>query len=133
MENRYVDNVSRILKEVGELVRQRPEEYTIELRQGVRNIETLVQESENKHLTFLSYFLGVFIEDVWSNVAMDATYKISDEHIRSILSYIGTIFIEIGGNLERREYYKCYDNYVLLLHKYLDDIKTVNAKIGELV
>lgn len=131
METRHVDNVSKSLKEVGELVKQRPEEYTIELRQSVKNIETLAQESDNKHLTFLSYFLSVFIEDVWSNIAMDATYKISDVDIRRILSYIGTILIEIGGNLERREYYRCYDNYVHLLHDYLDDVKTINAKIGE--
>jgi len=131
MENKHVDKVSEILKEVGKLVEQSPEENTVKLRRSIKDIQTLTQESGNKHLIFLSYFLGVFIEDVWSNIAMDASYKISDEDIGNILSYIGTNFIRIGENIERREYYKCYNDYINLLHKYLDDIKRLKAKGGE--
>jgi len=131
MENRCIDEVSKILKEAGKLVVQKPEENTAELRQSVRSIEILVQESGNKHLLFLSYFLSFFIEDVWSNIAMDASYKISDDDIGSILSCIGTDFIKIGENLERREYYRCYDDYVNLLHTYFNSIKTIKGKIRD--
>lgn len=131
METRCLEEVSKILIEVGKLVEQRPEENSVELRQIIKNIEAPIQETGNRHLIFLSYFLSFFIEDVWSNVAMDATYKISDRDIRAILSSIGANLVKIGEDLERKKYYECYEDYTNLLNIYLNDIGTIREKIGE--
>ena len=131
MKNKDINKVSKILEEVGEMVRKDPEGNTLKLREGVKEIEIILQNAKNRHLMFLSYFLGFFIEDVWSNIAMDSSFKIDDKDVTDILYSIGTVFINIGKHLEQERYYECYDNYVSLFYDYLSFIESIKEKIGE--
>ena len=131
MKNKDINKVSKILEEVGKMVRKDPEENTLQLRKGIKEIEIILQNSKNKHLIFLSYFLGFFIEDVWSNVAMDSSFKINDEDIKDILYSVGGVFINISKHLKQEMYYECYDNYVNLLYNYLNLIESIKEKISE--
>ncbi len=75
MSDKAIQKISDHLKETGESIKKCPEDYAVNLRDCIKKIEELIQESENWHLIYLSYFLNSYIEDVWSNIAVDSSYR----------------------------------------------------------
>lgn len=132
MENELTKELADILKETGELLRGSPEEQAVVARQSVRRIEELTKDSDNRHLIHLSYFLSVYVNDVWSNFAVDSSYReeIKDEDVRRVLSRIGDEFIKIGEYLIAEDYYGCYNVYVNLVYDYLKDIKYIQERLS---
>lgn len=131
MENELAKELADILKETGELLRKSPEEEAIVLRQNIRRIEKLSEKSDNRHLVYLSYFLSLYVDDVWSNIAMDSSYRgeIKDEDVRRVLSRMGDEFVKIGEHLIAEDYDGCYNVYVNLVYSYLEAVKYMKRRL----
>jgi len=131
MGNKIAKEIADILKETGELIRKSPEEEAIVLRQNIRKIEKLSEESDNRHLVYLSYFLGLYVDDVWSNFAVDSSYRgeIQDEDVRRVISQIGNELIRIGKCLMTEDYYGCYNGYLDLVYIYLKDVENIKMRL----
>ena len=132
MENELTTSIAAILTRTGKKIQKNPEEHGVTLRNTVRSLEELTGECNNTHLTYLAYFLGLYIDDVWCNIAMDTTSQneISDDNVRVILSSIGTEFVRLGNHLLEKDYHQCYDVYVDLVDRYLQWIIRIKEEMG---
>lgn len=135
MENELAKKIADILKETGELLRKSPEGQAIVARQSIGKIEGLSKESDNPHLIYLSYFLDLYVDDVWSNFAVDSSYReeIKDEDVIIVLSRMGDGFVKIGEYLIAEDYHGCYNVYVKLVYGYLEYIKYIQKRLSGVV
>jgi len=135
MENELIKRISETLVKTGKEIQKSPEEQGALLRNNVKFLQELAGGSDNPHLTYLSYFLGLYIDDVWCNIAMDSTSQneITDNDVRLILTSIGHEFVLLGSYLSKEDYHHCYEVYVNLVHQYLQWIYHIKQKMGAIV
>ena len=131
MNDVSIQQISDLLEETGELIKECPEDNAVKLVDCIKKIEELIQESGSRNLIYLSYFLNSYIKDVWSNIAVDSSYRdeIDDEDVKEILLKIGDEFSKIGKHLKEEDYYGCYDSYVNLVCNYLDDVACIKEQL----
>ena len=131
MRNDLNKQLAHILEETGELIKTNPEEHTVALRNSVKKIQQLTEKCEDPHLTYLSCFLSLYIDDVWSNIAVDSSYRdeIKDDDVRKILSQVGDEFAKLGEHLVKEDYHSCYDSYVRLVYRYLENVEHIKKRL----
>ncbi len=127
--------IAESLRETGSAIQQDPEGHGASLRHTVQSLQELLREHDDPHLMYLSYFLGLYVDDVWCNIAMDATSQseISDDSVRAILSSIGEKFVVLAEHLSRANYQKCYGVYVDLVHSYLCWVNNIKKETEALI
>lgn len=131
MNDVSIQQISDLLEETGESIKKCPEDNAVKLMDCIKRIEGLIQESESRNLVYLSYFLNSYIKDVWSNIAVDSSYRdeIDDDDVKEILLKIGDEFSEMSKHLKKEDYYGCYDSYVNLVCNYLDDVARIKEEL----
>lgn len=134
MTYKRLENVTKRLRDAGEQVKQKPEDKAIELRSFIKNdLNTISKDLNDNNIIFISYFLNTYMEDVWSNFAVDSSYRpeITDDDVKEILASIGSKIIELADGIEAEDYYMCYTSLIGLVCEYLDQVNKIKRKIGE--
>ena len=135
MDNELIKKAAEILAKTGKKIQENPEEQGVSLRNTVKSLQELTSGCDNPHLIYLSYFLALYIDDVWCNIAMDSTSQneITDENVRLILSFIGKEFVLLANHLSKEEYQRCYEVYVDLVDEYLQWIISIKEGMEVIV
>jgi hypothetical protein len=122
-------------RDIGNGIISNPEDRAVELIKCVDQLSKLSESTQNRNLIFLSYVLNYFIEDVWSNIGVDSSYRseMEDDDVKRILSHIGEGFVRLSDDIQNggKGPYTCCTSLVELVSNYMGDIAYIKNKIEE--
>ena len=86
---------------------------------------------QDKDLIFFSYFFNIFIDDIWSNIAVDSSYReeISDEEKDLFLSGLGEKIEKLAISIQDNNFSKCHSICADMIEAYLKVIEQFERKI----
>lgn len=124
-------NIIKNMEIVGKKLKENPPENAALLRDFIRELRKCSAQSHDKDLIFLSYFFNSFIEDVWSNIAVDSSYReeISDEDKDVFLSRLGERIESLSVHLDNKDFTKCHETCVDMIDDYLKVVDEFETKI----
>ena len=102
----------------------------------LKNVIDTQIESLNKLQRFVAFFLDLFIDDYFYNLAGDYPYRKDLEKTylkiwREILNSIGYSLLEIAENIEENNYSECCEACASIVSLYLEKINYLNKILME--
>lgn len=124
-----LNEISDRLIKTGEALNQKlPENNAFLIYETIQFIEKNAKDIEDKDVIFMSYFLRVFFRDVWTNIAVESSYRVDDNISREVLKKIGIEFKFLGECIKNKNYSECYKAYTRLIFSFLQTIRKIRDK-----
>ena len=106
-------------------------EEAVDVHRCSEYLELLAEQQDNEHIQFQAHILRTIIDDMWDNIAMESSMRISDEVIDEVLESIGEHIVQISKMYESENYVLCYSYFAILYDDYLNHIDKMNTDVKE--
>jgi len=116
---------------IGKNLKDETSENAALLIKFIQKLERISKELYDRDLIFISYFLNTLIEDIWSNIAVDSSYReeISDDEKDIFLSGLGEQIEKLAISITENDFSKCHETCGDMIEGYLKVVEVFETKI----
>lgn len=123
--------IIREMETIGKNLKDEKSENVALLIKFIPKLEKKSKELRDRDLIFISYFLNTLIEDIWSNIAVDSSYReeISDDEKDRFLSDFGENIENLAVSIKEKDFSKCHETCGDMIVNYLEVVEVFERKI----
>ena len=116
---------------IGKNLKDEKSENAALLIKFIQKLERISKELNDRDLIFISYFLNTLIEDIWSNIAVDSSYReeVSDDEKDLFLSGLGEQIEKLAISIKEKDFSKCHETCGDMIEGYLKVVEVFETKI----